>query len=80
MSRGRSRAHPHLIVVTRSGAEPTANERASVAEYVGKTSLELAKLAQAQGFATLGYLLESAALEAGAEAAARGQPAETPES
>jgi hypothetical protein len=74
MSRDRSGARPHLVVVTHSGAEPASNEHASVAEYVGKVALELAKLARAEGFATLGYLLESAALEAGAEAAAGGRP------
>jgi hypothetical protein len=79
MSRNRFRAPPHLVVVSRD-APPTSNQTASVAEYVGKVALELAKLAQAEGFATLGYLLESVALEAGAEAAASGLPAETSES
>jgi len=47
---------------------------ASVAEYIGIAALELARRAQAAGLTTLGYLLESAALEAGTEAATQRWP------
>jgi hypothetical protein len=77
MSRDRSRGRPRLVVVAHSGgdSDPAPNAHARVAEHVGKVALELAKLARTEGFATLGYLLESVALEAGAEAAAGWQPA-----
>lgn len=78
MSRDRSRDRPHLAVVPRSGEQPAPPECENVAEYIGKVALELAGLAQAFGFPTLSYLLERAALEAGAEAAS-GRPAGTPE-
>ena len=40
-----------------------------IAADIGTAALELAKQANGAGLTTLGYLLESAALEAGAEAA-----------
>jgi len=43
--------------------------RARVAEDLGLAALKLAVLARNAGLTTLGYLLEAAALEAGAEAA-----------
>jgi hypothetical protein len=47
---------------------------AGVAERIGLAALELARRAQAAGLTTLGRLLESAALEAGSEAATRRWP------
>jgi hypothetical protein len=49
------------------------------AEYIGLRALQLAQRAHAAGFAKLAYLLESAALEAGAEAAASNWRAGGPE-
>jgi hypothetical protein len=56
------------------------NESAAVAEQIGLAALALAKEANSAGLTTLGFLLESAALEAGAEAAASRWPAEIAES
>ena len=50
------------------------NDGGSVAEHIGVAALELACRARAAGLTTLGYLLESAALEAGTEAATRRWP------
>ena len=47
-----------------------------IAADIGTAALELAKQANGAGLTTLGYLLESAALEAGAEAASYGGPAD----
>ena len=46
-------------------------DNAKVAEDIGIAALELAKRARDAGLTTIGFLLESVALEAGAEAAAR---------
>lgn len=55
---------------------PLHGETAAVAEQIGFAALALAKEANCAGLTVLGYLLESAALEAGAEAAARKWPAD----
>jgi hypothetical protein len=55
---------------------PFQPETAAVAEQIGLTALALAREANGAGLTTLGFLLESAALEAGAEAAARRWPAD----
>ena len=47
-----------------------------IAADIGTAALELAKQANGAGLTTLGYLLESAALEAGAEAASYDCPAD----
>ncbi len=52
---------------------------AEIAEDVGIAARGLAKLAHEAGLTTIGYLLESVALEAGAEAAARQWPADIAE-
>jgi hypothetical protein len=57
-----------------------ADGRGAVAEDIGIAALELAKRAQAAGLTALGYLLESVALEAAAEAAASNWPADAAES
>jgi hypothetical protein len=54
--------------------KPHADDSAEIAEEIGFAALELAKRANAAGLMTIGYLLESAALEAGAEAAERQSP------
>ena len=52
---------------------------AEIAEDIGIAARGLAKLAREAGLTTIGYLLESVALEAGAEAAARQWPADIAE-
>jgi len=56
-----------------------ACDNGRVAEEIGLAALELAKRASAAGLSRLVFLLESAALEAGAEALARRWPAEAAE-
>jgi hypothetical protein len=59
----------------RSGnASASAKESALVAEEIGDTALILAKAAHDAGLTSVAYLLESVALEAGAEAVARRWP------
>jgi hypothetical protein len=55
---------------------PFRHENAKLAEEIGLAALDLAKRANSAGLTTLGFLLENAALEAGAEAAARKWPAD----
>jgi hypothetical protein len=50
-------------------AGSAGSDSAKIAEDIGVAALELAKRARDAGLPTIGYLLESAALEAGAEAA-----------
>jgi hypothetical protein len=49
-------------------------DSAQVAEDIGMAALDLAKRARDAGLTAVGYLLESVALEAGAEAASRQWP------
>lgn len=49
---------------------------AKIAEDIGAAALELATRAHAAGLPTIGFLLESVALEAGTEAATRRWPAD----
>ena len=51
--------------------EPGPTDSAKVAEDIGVAALELAGRAHAAGLPAIGFHLESVALEAGAEAAAR---------
>jgi hypothetical protein len=53
-----------------------AVDSAKVAEEIGNAALELAKRARDAGLTTIGYLLEIAGLDAGAEAATRRRPAD----
>jgi hypothetical protein len=55
------------------------DDAAALAEEIGLAALDLAKQAQGAGLHTIGFLLESVALEAGAEAAARRWPANAAE-
>lgn len=70
ISRASASAPQSDQLAARSGTNRPANGSAAVAADIGIAALELAKRAQAAGLTTLGYLLESVALEAGAEAAA----------
>ncbi len=60
----------------RCGEKPAPNDRAITAEDIGIAALDLARRAHGAGLFTIGYLLESVALEAGAEAAAGRRPAD----
>lgn len=50
--------------------DPTSFDTARIAQEIGMEALGMAKWARAAGLPTLGLLLESAALEAGAQVAA----------
>jgi hypothetical protein len=56
---------------------PAIGDSAKIAEDIGIAALVLAQRAHEAGLPTLGYLLESIALEAGAEAAATQFPTGT---
>lgn len=62
-----------------AGGEPGRADSAQIAEDIGVAALELASRAHAAGLPTIGFLLESAALEAGAQAATRRWPADASE-
>jgi hypothetical protein len=62
-----------------AGARPTDSRRrapAKTIEDISLNALELARRARAAGFATVGHMLEQAALEAASEATARRWPTE----
>jgi len=62
---------------THPAADRTSpRDGAQVAEEIGMAVLDLAERARAAGLTKIGYLLESVALEAGTEAAARRWPSE----
>jgi hypothetical protein len=80
MSRVNSGQPPaHSLPRQGVGRTQAADDSASVAEEIGLAVLELAKRAQGAGLSAVGYLLESVALEAGAEAAARRWPTDASE-
>jgi hypothetical protein len=79
MSRANSSRPPAGGFPDQSAGLPAINDSASVAEEIGLAVLELAKRAQGVGLTMIGYLLESVALEAGAQAAARQAPADAAE-
>ena len=62
-----------------SARQPAPIDSAKIAEDLGIAALELARRAHAAGLTTIGYLLETVALEAGAEAATRQWPADVSE-
>jgi hypothetical protein len=62
-----------------SAGQPVPGDSAKVAKDIGMVALDLAKQARAAGLTTIGYLLETVALEAGAEAATRQWPADISE-
>jgi len=53
-----------------------SNDHARIAEDIGIAALDLAQRARAAGLTAVGFILESAALEAGAAAAAARWPAD----
>jgi len=62
-----------------AAARPTDSRRrapAKTIEDISLNALELARRARAAGFATVGHMLEQAALEAASEATARRWPTE----
>ena len=63
--------------VQSSATGPLPPNAGRIAADIGTAALELAKQANGAGLTTLGYLLESAALEAGAEAASYDGTADT---
>jgi hypothetical protein len=77
MSRTSSSGFPADRAAERAAGAPAVENTAKIAEDIGIAALVLAQRAHAAGLETLGYLLESIALEAGAEAAATQSPADT---
>lgn len=76
-----SRANLRRTPSTTRHAKKAASRRravdsAQIAEDLGVAALELAKRARAAGLTAIGHLLETVALEAGAEAATRQWPAD----
>jgi hypothetical protein len=65
--------------ISQDGPRDKAGDRPATAEELAMASLELAKRARAAGFTGISYLLETAALQAGTEAAARHWLANRPE-
>jgi hypothetical protein len=60
-------------------AGPFRHDSAALAEEIGVAALALAKRANAAGLTALGFLLESVALEAGAQSVTRRWPSDTAE-
>lgn len=58
--------------------EPASFDTSQIAEQLGMEALDMAKRARDAGLATLGFLLENAALEAGAQVAALQWPEDAP--
>jgi len=69
-----SRSERSLLAVAEAvdaaAGEAAPADSAKIAEDIGMAALELAERARTAGLTTIGYLLESVALEAGAQAAA----------
>jgi len=78
MSRGGFIPRPADLEPENGDAERAASDSATIAEDIGIAALGLAKRAHAAGLTSIGYLLETVAIEAGAEAAARQWPADAP--
>ncbi len=78
-----SRAHlPQLRADARDSrlaVEPAPIDSAQIAEDIAAAALDLAKRAREAGLTTVGYLLETVALEAGAEAVTARWPADVAE-
>jgi hypothetical protein len=77
MSRSKARDLPPSAGSERAN-DPTSFNTARIAEEIGMEALGMAKWARAAGLTTLGFLLESAALEAGAQVAAMQWPEDAP--
>ncbi|HEX3937649.1 MAG TPA: hypothetical protein VHX43_09100 [Xanthobacteraceae bacterium] len=76
-----SRARPNHSSASAGAAAaegPASFDTARIAEELGVEALDLAKRARDAGLTTLGFLLESAALEAGAQVAALQWPEDAP--
>ena len=76
-----SRTRPNHFPASAGSAAaeaPASFDTARIAEELGMEALGLAKRARAAGLTTLGFLLESAALEAGAQVAALQWPEDAP--
>jgi hypothetical protein len=67
---------PAHLEAENGAGEPAPSDSAKVAEDIGIVVLGLAKRAHAASLTSIGYLLETVAIEAGAEAAARQWPAD----
>lgn len=88
MSRGMSRgktsrlpapAKPKPRQNRKPAGGPASFNTVQIAEEIGMEALDMAKRAQAAGLPTLGFLLESVALEAAAQADAATWPRDMPE-
>ena len=79
MSRADVSRPPDEGLADESAGKTRIYNSAEIAEDIGIAALGLAKLARDAGLTTIGYLLESVALEAGAEAAMRQWPADIAE-
>jgi len=79
MSRGDVSGPPAEGLADESAGKTRPYNSAEIAEDIGIAALGLAKLAREAGLTSIAYLLESVALEAGAEAATRQWPADIAE-
>jgi len=79
MSRADVSRPPAEGLADESAGETRPYNGAEIAEDIGIAVLGLAKLAREAGLTSIAYLLESVALEAGAEAATRQWPADIAE-
>ncbi len=79
MSRADVSGPPAEGLADESAGKTRPYNSAKIAEDIGIAALGLAKLAREAGLTTIGYLLETVALEAGAEAATRQWPADIAE-
>ncbi len=77
MSRHKHSHSPELAGVMPAD-DPSSFNTLRIAEQIGMEALGMAKWARAAGLTTLGFLLESAALEAGAQVAALQWPDDAP--
>ncbi len=72
-------SRPKAEGVADESRKPLSYDSGKTAEDIGIAALKLAKRARDAGLSTLGHLLETVALEAGAEAATRQWPADAAE-
>jgi len=79
MSRADVSRPPAEGLADESAGETRPYNGAEIAEDIGIAALGLSKLAREAGLTSIAYLLESVALEAGAEAATRQWPADIAE-
>ncbi len=79
MSRSSRRQHPRPCEPAAEASAAKTIDPARIAHELAIEALGLAKSARAVGLASVGFLLESAALEAGAQAAAMQWPEDSAE-